>query len=392
MSTTQNWEEVKGTLLEGLNSKQSQITSVLLENQKKYLTETAAAGVTATGNVARLEKLVMPLIRRVTPATIAMELVGTQPMTQPVGQITSLRVRYAQTVDTNSPTAEDEANGVAVYDKYSLLAAAETDYTALAARDAAAQTAFLEADGGKEMNLEIIKKAIEAKTRKLQAKWTIESDQDAKAMHGIDIEKELVAALSDEIIRELDRELIGELTALAGTVKSFDFSLADGRYSGEKFTALSIGMSDLSAQIAIKSKRGGATWMVVSQNVLTAMRHAGNGSFVPATASSDLSPSSTLFAGTFNGSVRVFVDIYATTDTILMGYKGSSEIDTGFVYSPYVPLMQSGVVTDPTTFDPRMGLMTRYAFTKFDNASTDLNNSADYYGRAVVSNLSLGGF
>lgn len=391
MSTTLNWEEMKVELLDGLNDKQAQITSVLLENEKRYLTETAAAGVTATGNVARLEKLVMPMIRRVTPATIAMELVGTQPMTQPVGQITSLRVRYANTISGGGPTADDEASGVVVYDKYSGIAAGEA-YTASDARTEAQITAALEADGGNEMNLEIIKKAIEAKTRKLQAKWTIESDQDAKAMHGIDIEKELVAALSDEIIRELDRELINELTALAGTVKSFDFSLADGRYSGEKFTALSIGMSDLSAQIAIKSKRGGATWMVVSQNILTAMRHANNGSFVSATASSDLSPSSTLFAGTFNGSVRVFVDIYATTDTILMGYKGSSEIDTGFVYSPYVPLMQSGVVTDPNTFDPRMGLMTRYAFTKFDNAAEDLNNSADYYGRAVVSNLSLGGF
>ena len=389
--STKNWDEVKGMLLEGLSEKQRDITSVLLENEKTYLTETAAAGVTATGNVARLEKLVMPMIRRVTPATIAMELVGTQPMTQPVGQITSLRVRYANAPAGSGLTVNDEASGVKVYDKYSLIAAGEA-YNASDARTEAQITAALEADGGNEMNLEIIKKAIEAKTRKLQAKWTIESDQDAKAMHGIDIEKELVAALSDEIIRELDRELINELTALAGTVKSFDFSLADGRYASEKFTALAIGMSDLSAQIAIKSKRGGATWMVVSQNILTAMRHSNNGSFVSATASSDLSPSSTLFAGTFNGSVRVFVDIYATSDTILMGYKGSSEIDTGFVYSPYIPLMQSGVVVDPATFDPRMGLMTRYAFTKFDNAAEDLNNSADYYGRATVSNLSLGGF
>lgn len=391
MSTTQNWDEVKGMLLEGLTSKQAEVTSVLLENQKRYLAEAAATGVTANTNVARLEKLVMPMIRRITPATIAMELVGTQPMTQPVGQITSLRVRYANAPAGSGLTVNDEASGVDVYDKYSLIAAGEA-YNASDARTEAQITNALEAQGGNEMNLEIIKKTIEAKTRKLQAKWTIEADQDAKAMHGIDIEKELVAALSDELIRELDRELIGELTALAGTVKSFDFSLADGRYASEKFTALAIGMSDLSAQIAIKSKRGGATWMVVSQNVLTGMRHANNGSFVSATASSDLTPSSTLFAGTFNGSVRVFVDIYATSDTILMGYKGSSEIDTGFVYSPYIPLMQSGVVVDPTTFDPRMGLMTRYALTKFDNATTDLNTSADYYARATVSNLSLGGF
>ena len=278
-----------------------------------------------------------------------------------------------------------------MFDKYSLIAAGEA-YTASDARTEAQITAVLESDGGNEISLEIVKKTIEAKTRKLQAKWTIESDQDAKAMHGIDIEQELVAAVSDEIIRELDRELINELTALAGTVKSFDFAQADGRYSAEKFTALTIGMSDLSNQIAIKCKRGGATWMVISQNILVALRHANNGSFVPATASGDLSPQNTLFAGVFNGNVRVFVDIYATGDTILMGYKGSSELDTGFVYAPYIPLMQSGVITDPDTYDPRMGLMSRYALAKFDNSTTDLNNSADYYGRATVSNLSLGGF
>lgn len=389
--TTENWQEVKEVLLEGLEPKQKEITNVLLENEKSYLAETAAAGVTATGNVARLEKLVMPMIRRVTPATIAMDLVGVQPMTQPVGQITSLRVRYAQTLANGGPTANDEASGVTVYDKYSLVARGEA-YDASDARTEAQITNVMEADGGNEMNLEIVKKTIEAKTRKLQAKWTIEADQDARAMHGINIEQELVAAVSDEIIRELDRELLGRLTSLAGTVKSFDFSLADGRYSSEKFTALTIGMSDLSNQIAFKSKRGGATWMVVSQNLLVALRHASNGSFVPATATGDISPQSTLFAGIFNGNIRVYVDFYATTDTILMGYKGSSEIDTGFVYAPYVPLMQSGVVTDPDTYDPRMGLMTRYALAQFDNDTTDLNHSADYYARATVSNLSLGGF
>jgi len=388
----QNWEETKEVLLEGLEGRNRDVTQVLMENEKKYLAETAAASATATGNVARLEKLVMPMIRRVTPATIAMELVGVQPMTQPVGQITSLRVRYAETIATGGPTAGDEAMGVNVYDKYSLIASGEA-YTASDARTDAQITSVLESDIGNEMNLEIVKKTIEAKSRKLHAKWTIEADQDAKAMHGIDIEQELVSALSDEIIRELDRELLGNLTNLAGTIKSFDFTNADGRHSSEKFTALTIGISDLSNQIAVKCKRGGATWMVISPNMLVALRHANNGAFVPATASADMNPSSTLFVGTFNGSVRVYVDIYATSsDTVLMGYKGTSEIDTAYVYAPYVPLMQSGVITDPDTFDPRIGLLSRYALAQFDNSTTDLGNSSDYYGRATVSNLSLGGF
>lgn len=389
MSSQPNWGEQKAVLLEGLSGTKRTVTDTLLENERKYLLETAAAGSTATGNFARLDKVFMPLIRRVTPATIAMELVGVQPMTAPIGVVFSQRIRYADTVAGGGPTADDEASGVNLYEKYSLIADGEA-YTASDARTDLQITQALEAQGGHEINLEIVKKTIEPKTRKLQAKWSLEAQQDSQALHGIDLEQELVAAVSDEIIREQDRELLTELTNLSGTIKSFDFALADGRYASEKFTALMIGFSDLSNQIAFKCKRGGASWAVVSPNVLVALRHANNGAFVPATPTSDINPSATLFAGTLNGSIRVFVDNYATSDTILMGYKGASELDTGFVYSPYISLMKSDVIIDPTSYDPRMGLMTRYGLTKFDDTTNSLGNSSDYYGRGTISNLTLG--
>lgn len=386
-----SWTEEKEVLLEGLSGKTAQVTSQLLENQKKHLNEAAASGSTGTGNVARFDKVVMPLIRRVAPATIAMDLVGVQPMTAPVGIVNTLRTRYSNNVDlangNNVVTAGDEANGVNVYDKYSLIAAG-TDYDSSDALTQAQQTLALEAQGGYEMNLEIVKQSIEAKTRKLQAKWTIEADQDAKALHGIDIEQEMVAALSDEIVRDQDQELLTELRGLAGSTFAFDMANADGRYAGEKYTALTIGMSEMSATIADKTKRGGASWMVVSMNVLTAMRHANNGSFVPATG--DIQARNTLFAGTFNGTIKVYVDLRASGDTILMGYKGASELDCGFVYCPYIPLMQSDVITDPTSYDPRVSLMTRYALCDFTDTSTSLGNSADYYAKSTVSSLSLG--
>ncbi len=386
----EKWQEIKEVLLEGLEGNHRQITGALLENENKHLNETAAAGSTATGNIATFDKIVMPLIRRVTPATIAMELVGVQPMNGPVGIVNTLRIRYADDLSgTGGPSANQEASGVTVFDKYSLIANGEI-YTASDSRTASQITAALEGQGGYEMNLEIVKQSIEAQTRKIQAKWSIESQQDAQALHGLDIESELVSTLSDQIIREQDREIINNLTNLAGTVKSFDFLTADGRYASEKFTAIVIGMSDLSNQIAVKTKRGGATWAVISPNVLVALRHANNGSFTPASASSGLNPSATMFVGTLNGTVRVFVDIYATSETILMGYKGSSELDTGYVFSPYIPLMQSGVIIDPVTFDPRVSLMTRYALTAFTNTTTSLGNSSLYYARGVVSNLSLG--
>lgn len=388
--TTENWVDKKSALLEGLDGKKRDVTAQLLENQRKHLTETAASTSTATGNISRYEKIFMPLIRRTAPATIAMELVGVQPLAMPQGVVFTQRFRYSNNLSaTGGPVANAEASGVNLYEKYSLIASGEA-YTASDARTNAQITAALEAQGGYEMNLEIVKKTVETKTRKLQAKWTLEADQDSRAMHGLDIESEMIAALSDEIVREQDREIITDLTALAGTVKSFDFTTADGRYASEKYTALTIGMSDLSNQIAVKTKRGGASWAIVSPDILVALRHANNGAFTPTSASGDVVASTTLFVGTLNGSIRVYVDINASTNTILMGYKGASEVDTGYVYSPYIPLMASNVITDPSTYDPQVGLMTRYALTSFTDANTDLGNSADYYARATVSNLSLG--
>lgn len=387
------WQKQKEVLLDGLTDKRREITEVLLENQRKaVLTEQMSASGTGTANLARFDKIAMPLVRRVVPATVAIDLVGNQPMNAPVGIVQTLRVRYSETVkngagDEDVVTAGDEASGVNVYQKYSLLASGEA-YDAPDARSAYEQTLALESQIGRQMNLDIVKKSIEAKTRKLHAKWSIEADQDSKALYGIDLESELVAALSDEIIRELDRELLDRLSNLAGTVKSFDFANADGRYASEKFTALAIGVSDLSNQIAVKTKRGGATWMVVTPNVLTALRHANNGSFTPATG--DIKAYSSLFAGTYNGNIRVYVDLYGSGDTMLLGYKGSSELDTGFVYSPYIPLMKSDVLINPETGNPQVSLMTRYALTEFTDTADSLGNSADYYARANIANLRLG--
>lgn len=386
-----NWEKQKEILLEGLSGKHLTVTRTLLENQRRYLQETAATTATGTSNIGRFDLVAMPLVRRVTPAVVATNLVGIQPMSAPVGIVNTLRVRYAQSVETtngsgvNAVTAGTEANGVNIYEKYSLLASGEA-YDAADSRTDWNQTLALESQGGNQMNLDVVTQNIGTKTRKLQAKWSIEAAQDAQALHNIDIEQELVAAMADEIVREMDRELLTNLRNLAGTVKAFDFATADGRYAGEKFTALSIGISDLSNQIAIKTKRGRATWMVVSPNVYTALSHSNSGTFVPGT----LDVGSALFVGTYGGNVQVYLDLYQTTDEILLGYKGSSELDTGYVYSPYIPVMQSDRIVDPATYNNQIGLLTRYALTAFTDTDTSLGNSADYYARGTVSNLTLG--
>lgn len=405
-----SWSDYKDSLLDGLNDKQSAILGRLMENthkdnmsvlgkadeQNSIVLESTATGSTVTSNISRYDTIFMPLMRRTMPALLAMDLVGVQDISTPRGVVRSLRMRYSETTEADSTVvveAGTEASGQVVFDKYSKLALGG-DYDDVDALDPFDQTVYLEGNRGKPMDLEVLTQATEPMSRKLSAAYSLEAADDLQALDGLDIESELTQTLGDEILRELDRELLGELNALAGTVESFDFANVDGRYAGEKLSALTIAIDNLSAQIAMKTRKAGATWMVVSQRVFTALKNASNTPFVPvnnmvAANNGDLRIGSSLFVGTFGANVRVYVDPYAETDTVLMGYKGS-EIDTGFIYSPYIPLQSSGTVRNPETGDLRVMLRTRYALTKFIDTNTSLGHSPDYYARATVANLSLG--
>ena len=105
------WQDTKTALLEGLNGNKKGVMATTLENTRRYLSETAVAGTTSAGNVATLNRVILPVIRRVMPTVIANELVGVQPMTGPVGQIHTLRVRYADAMVDNSLAATSVAAG-----------------------------------------------------------------------------------------------------------------------------------------------------------------------------------------------------------------------------------------------------------------------------------------
>lgn len=402
--TPKNWTEYKEQMLEGLDERQARYTSSLMENvheanvatlgdaneKNKVMVESTSPGSTVTNNISRYDMMFMPLVRRVMPALLAMDLVGVQPLPGPQGIVRTIRNRYSETTNQDgSPvvTAGDEASGMNVYDKYSRLALGD-DYDAVDSLDPFAQTIHLEGNRGKPMDLEVVTDRVTPGSRKLHASWSLETEDDLQALDGLDVESELTASLSDEIMREMDRELIDELTGLAGTVEAFDFVNVDGRYAGEKLAALLIQMDNLSAQIAMKTKLRGATWMVVGQRVFTAMKHASNSSFTPAN-NGELSLSSSLYVGTFGAGVSVYVDPYADGDTILMGVKGS-DIQSGLYYLPYIPIQSSGVVTNPETFDHRLGLRTRYALYSATDPENSLGDAPDYYARMSVANLTLG--
>ena len=184
------WDETKEALLEGLKGTRRSTMGVILENTRKsLLSESATAGTTTAGNIATLNRVILPVIRRVMPTVIANELVGVQPMTGPVGQIHTLRVRYASSLTDNSAAATSVAAGqealspFTIATAYSSSPAAANNGATTTSNYQGASTASMEGNGGKTVSVQILKQAVEAKTRKLQARWTFESAQDAQAMH-----------------------------------------------------------------------------------------------------------------------------------------------------------------------------------------------------------------
>jgi len=395
------WDETKEALMEGLKGSRRNTMGVILENTRKYLKENASPGSTVSGNIATLNRVILPVIRRVMPTVIANELVGVQPMTGPVGQIHTLRVRYASTMTDQTAAATSVVAGEEALSPFKIAVAysagargldnAATTQTA-AQGYAGAPTATLEGNGGRQISVQILKQAVEAKTRKLQARWTFEAAQDAQAMHGIDVEAEIMAALAQEITAEIDQEILLSLRSLAQTEFTYNQATVSGTatFVGDEHAALAVLINRVANLIAQRTRRGAGNWAVVSPASLTVLQSATTSAFARTTEGTFEAPTNTKFVGTLNGAMRVFVDSYANDSTpVLVGYKGSSEADAAAFYCPYIPLMSSGVVLDPTTFEPVVSFMTRYGYVELTNTASSFGNAGDYLGEIAVSNLSF---
>ena len=378
------WGETKKALTEGLEGNKKKTMDVILENTKRYLSEAATAGATSAGNVATLNRVILPVIRRVMPTVIANEIVGVQPMTGPVGQIHTLRIRYADT-KTNVTSGEEALSPFKIARAYS---GNETEAT-----PKAATTAAKEGTAGNRLSIQILKQPVEAKSRKLSARWTFEAAQDAQAQQGIDVEAEIMAALAQEITAEIDQEIIGSLRTLAGTAaETFDQAAVSGTatFVGDEHAALAVLINRVANLIATRTRRGAGNYAVVSPTALTVLQSATTSAFARSTEGTFEAPTNTKFVGTLNASMRVYVDAYAVDATsVLVGYKGASEADAPAFYCPYIPLMSSGVVLDPATFEPVVGFLTRYGYVELTNTASSLGNAADYVGLVAVTSANL---
>jgi len=230
-----------------------------------------------------------------------------------------------------------------------------------------------------EIDIKVDSIAITAQTKKLKAKWTPELGQDLNAYHNLDAEVELTSILSEQIALEIDREIIADLVR-GGTAATYYWSRSPGlfvnRSTGAELGATAAApdftgtvsewyetlietINDVSAQIHRKTLRGGANYVVVSPDVANILEFTA-GFRANVTADADKGDIGAVKTGSLSRKFDVIVDPYFPRNLVLVGRKGSSFLESGYVYAPYVPLQTTPTIFGVEDFVPRKGVMTRY--------------------------------
>jgi len=401
------------------------VTAVILENQEKALNEQnlqEAAPLNATGTgVSNWDPILISLVRRAMPNLVAYDICGVQPMTGPTGLIFAMKARYndypsgtrltksealfneAQTgySDGPNPTADGVLAGQED-DPFAASSAYENATgTGMTTASAEALGDVEASNGFAQMGFSIEKATVTAKSRALKAEYTLELAQDLKAIHGLDAESELANILSSEILAEINREVVRTVnvqakTGAAATATAGTFNLdvdANGRWSVEKFKGLLFQIERESNQIAKDTRRGKGNFILCSSDVASALSMAGVLDYAPALSTSlNVDDTGNTFAGVLNGRVKVYIDPYAGSDYLTVGYRGSNPYDAGMFYCPYVPLQMVRAVGE-NTFQPKIGFKTRYGMvsnpfvgaTPADGMATAGTNT--YYRKMLVSNI-----
>ena len=404
------------------------VTAVILENQEKALQEERvsleeAAPLNATGSsaISNWDPILISLVRRAMPNLVAYDICGVQPMTGPTGLIFAMKARYNDYESANR-LAQSEAMGInEPRTGYSAAAAAGTagvdadpegdPFAGSSAYQNATttgmSTATSEALGDAssnafaEMSFTIEKSTVTAVSRALKAEYTLELAQDLKAIHGLDAESELANILSSEILAEINREVVREVnnqakTGASTTASAGTFNLdvdANGRWSVEKFKGLLFQIERESNVIAKETRRGKGNFILCSSDVASALSMAGVLDYAPALSTNlNVDDTGNTFAGVLNGRVKVYIDPYAGSNYLTVGYRGSNPYDAGMFYCPYVPLQMVRAVGE-NTFQPKIGFKTRYGMVSNPFVGTTPANglasdgSNQYYRKMAVSNI-----
>jgi hypothetical protein len=423
-------------------------TAILMENQERWCieeTNTAGAGgvfgsptggsaiynppaqVTAGDRYAtgdnRLPKILIPMVRRTFPELITNEIVGVQPMSGPVGLAFALRYRYeADSLGGNGPdgtvsgstqigpggvnrgVSNNEELGYQYLDTRftgtsSSFLSGNTDFSMnLSDRGVAAILSNFELTGNiPQVTVEFSKTAVEAGTRRLAARWSVELEQDLKNMNGLDIDSELTNAMSYEIQAEIDREMVMRMVQVclnAGNPNGYSFwyaASADARWLGERNRDFYSKVIVEANRIAIRNRRGSANFIIATPRVCAILEMLPEFQWMPVNGNINTQPTGIAKVGTLGGRFTVYRDTRtdaqflagqrnAALEYALLGYKGTEYYDTGIVYCPYIPVMIQRTV-GPNDFSPRVGLMTRYGVVDH------IFGANLYYHTIIVSGL-----
>jgi hypothetical protein len=369
-----------------------------------FLSENAASPANNTGSVSNFDPVLISLVRRAMPNLIAYDIAGVQPMNGPTGLIFAMKARYGGGATSNREALFNEAetqfsgdsSGTHDSDNASGWNGVDSEgarLTALAATGSPTVDAeAMGSTGGSsfhEMGFTIEKSTVTAVSRALKAEYTIELAQDLKAIHGLDAETELANILSTEILAEINREVIRTVNSQAKTGAQqanvtangiFNMSSdADGRWSAEKFKGLAVQIDREANVIAKETRRGKGNVIICSSDVATALAASGTLDYSPAMSTNlNVDDTGNTFAGLLNGRVKVYIDPYASTDYVTVGYKGTNPYDAGVFYCPYVPLQMVKAIGEDN-FQPRIGFKTRYGM-----ASNPFVGSTPSNGLAAV--------
>ena len=394
--TVKKWEEI---LNEGNPIKSQKVknaTAIMLENQEKWMStqlNEAGSHIEAAFNRSGsystngdFYQIAIPMVRRTFPELVAHDLVGVQPMTGPVGLAFALRYRAGQTYNSVAHGQEIGYNTVDKDYTYSATTSAQEALGSKAGSGVGGDFGIGIGTGShiKEVNMTLEKAQVEAKTRKLRARWSQEVAQDLKAMHGLDLEGEMMDILSYEITQEIDRELIAAIhtsaTASATTSSGWNYLTADGRWDGERYRSLFNMLIRRSNDIAITTRRGAGNWVVCHPTVCAIFEATSAFTIWPVAGDVNTTPTGVARLGTLDGRISVYRDTFADEVGFLVGYKGPSAYDTGIIYLPYISLMASRA-TFEDSFNPTIGLMSRYGIHQH------IFGSALYYRWVKVDNF-----
>jgi hypothetical protein len=416
------WKPIlEHTALPGIqDSHKAAVTATLLENTETAikegssytsgtLLEAAPTNNTAdsAGANGNYDPVLISLVRRAMPNLVAYDIAGVQPMTGPTGLIFAMHSKYATT--RGDSTAGDQAFISGADPKFSGDSTAGTGMTTAAGEalgvGLAEGTPNTPANPIPEMSFEIDKVSVTATSRALKAEYSSELAQDLKAIHGLDAETELANMLSAELLAEINREVVGAVKTSAkigaqagsGTATAGTFNLdvdANGRWSVEKFKGLMFFIEREANKIALDTRRGKGNLILCSSDVASALQMAGVLDYTPAIDSAlNVDATGNTFAGVLNGRYKVYVDPYAGSEFLVVGYKGTSAFDAGIFYCPYVPLQMVRAVGE-NSFQSKIGFKTRYGIVAnpFANRLTNFNGEVGsdqnvYYRNTAITNL-----